>query len=90
MNVLFTDIAWGQYIYWQDSNPKTVVRINDLIKSIQREPFKGLGKPEALRQNLRGYWSRRITSEHRLVYRVRETKNGHRQIEIIACRYHYG
>ncbi len=90
MNLLFTEIAWKPYRHWQQTDQKIVTRINELIKSIQREPFKGLGKPEALRQNLRGYWSRRITSEHRLIYRIGDGKSGHRQVEIIACRFHYG
>ena len=70
MTTTFTDHGWSDYIYWQDYDPETLQRINDLIKDIKRDPFKGLGKPEPLRGNLAGYWSRRITDEHRLVYRA--------------------
>jgi toxin YoeB len=89
MKVLFSNTAWGQYQYWQTEDKKTLSRINDLIKAIQREPFKGIGKPEPLRQNLKGFWSRRINKEHRIVYRiVGKAKEGQR-IEILSCKFHY-
>lgn len=87
MNLFWTADAWQDYLSWQD-DPKTLAAINALIKDIAREPFKGIGKPEPLKHALQGWWSRRITSEHRLVYRV-SGKADARQIEIIQCRYHY-
>jgi len=89
MNILFSRTAWEQYLNWQKEDPKIVERIHELLKVIQRDPFKGMGKPEALRQNLRGYWSRRITSEHRLVYRIVGQNNEGQRVEILTCRYHY-
>ena len=85
MNVLFTDAAWQDYIHWQTEDRKTLKKINDLIKDIQRSAYEGIGKPEPLRHQLQGYWSRRIDLEHRLVYQVENNKT----IVIIACRYHY-
>ena len=84
-HLLFHSDAWNDYIYWQTQDRKTLERINTLIRECQREPFRGLGKPEPLKERLAGYWSRRIDSTHRLVYRA-----AHAQIEIVACRYHYG
>jgi toxin YoeB len=83
-NLLFTDASWADYEYWQTQDRKTLKRINELIKSARRTPFEGIGKPEALRENLSGYWSRRIDQEHRLVYEASDE-----QLTIIACRYHY-
>ncbi len=85
MNVLFTDAAWSDYLYWQAEDKKTLKKINDLIKEIKRSPYEGLGKPEPLRHQLQGYWSRRIDIEHRLIYKVEDRKT----LVIIACRYHY-
>jgi len=85
MNVLFTDAAWQDYVYWQTQDRKILKKINDLIKDIKRSPHEGLGKPEPLKHQLQGYWSRRIDLEHRLVYQVEANK----KIVIIACRYHY-
>lgn len=82
--VAFTDIGWDDYISWQEQDPKILAKINDLIDACKQNPFKGLGKPEPLVENLTGYWSRRITHEHRLVY-LPEDGN----IYIISCRYHY-
>lgn len=76
--------AWEDYLYWQQTDKKVLKRINDLIKECLRTPFVGIGKPEPLKGQLSGFWSRRITDEHRLVYRVGE--NG---IYILQCRYHY-
>ncbi len=89
MNVLFSKTAWEQYKNWQSRDEKVVERIHDLIKMIQREPYKGIGKPEPLRQNLKGYWSRRITSEHRLVYRITGLKNEAQRVEILTCEFYY-
>ena len=76
--------AWEDYLYWQKIDKNTLKRINELIKECLRTPFEGKGKPELLKANLSGYWSRRITDEHRLVYRVYENR-----IHILQCRLHY-
>ena len=81
----WTKEAWSDYIYWQTQDRKTLKRINKLILDSQRSPFEGIGKPEPLKENLSGFWSRRIDDTNRLVYAVDEN-----QITIIACRYHYG
>ena len=83
MRVTFTDDAWADYCSWSDDR-KMLTRINRLIGEALREPGAGIGKPEPLGQNLSGYWSRRITDEHRLVYRLDGTT-----LVILACRYHY-
>lgn len=88
MRLLWTSNAWDDYLHWQRADPATVSKINDLIKDIRRDPFRGLGKPEPLKNALQGWWSRRITQEDRLVYRV-SGKGDAQQIEIAACRYHY-
>ena len=76
--------AWEDYLYWQNHDKKVLRQINKLVKDITRSPFEGLGKPEPLRENLRGLWSRRINKEHRLVYLVRENT-----VLIFSCRGHY-
>lgn len=76
--------AWEEYLYWQTQDRKTLERINTLIKETMRHPFTGIGKPEPLKSNLSGWWSRRITREHRLVYKV-ENKS----LIILQCRFHY-
>lgn len=81
----WTKEAWSDYAYWQSQDRKTLKRINKLIIDTQRSPFSGLGKPEPLKENLSGFWSRRIDDTHRLVYAVDED-----QIIIITCRYRYG
>ncbi|WP_298407757.1 Txe/YoeB family addiction module toxin [Janthinobacterium sp.] len=83
-NVKFTDECFDDYVYWQGQDKKTLKRINALIKDAQRSPFEGIGKPEALKGNLSGFWSRRIDEVNRLVYAVQDD-----EIEIISCRYHY-
>lgn len=83
-NVKFTDEAWLSYLYWQTQDKKTLKRINDLIKETQRDPFIGIGKPEALKHSLSGLWSRRIDETNRLVYEATED-----DVVIISCRYHY-
>lgn len=70
MKLVFSDHAWEDYLYWQDNDPKLLARVNMLIKEIKREPFSGIGKPEPLKHALKGYWSRRINDEHRIVYSV--------------------
>lgn len=86
--VVFQSQAWIDYVDWQSTDAKLHARINLLIHECRRHPFTGIGKPEPLKRNLAGWWSRRITSEHRLVYRV--TNRGDAQaLEILSCRYHY-
>ncbi len=84
MLITFTKNAWEDYLYWQNTDKKVLKKINELIKDIQRTPFDGIGKPEALKFDLAGYWSRRVDHEHRLVYQVKE-----QSILVYACRYHY-
>jgi toxin YoeB len=81
----WTPAAWDDVIHWQANDPKQLRRINQLVEACLRDPFQGIGKPERLRENLSGCWSRRIDSEHRLVYRVEASL-----LLILACRYHYG
>lgn len=88
MKVIFATHAWSDYLYWQTADDKTLGRLNALIEECRRHPFKGTGKPEPLRGDLSGWWSRRITSEHRLVYRV-SGQAGDQRLEIAQCRYHY-
>lgn len=88
MKLVWADSAWQDYLHWQRVDAKILAAINDLIKDIGRDPFKGLGKPEPLEHALQGWWSRRITGEHRLVYRVSGSGKD-QQIEIAQCRYHY-
>ena len=80
----WTDEAWDDYVYWQSQDRKTLKRINKLIDSAKRDPFAGIGKPEMLKENLSGFWSRRIDEANRLVYAVTD-----QYITIISCRYHY-
>ncbi len=89
MDISFTTNAWEDLEYWIDNDPDTVTRIKNLIKSIRQDPFRGLGKPEPLRYDLKGYWSRRITSEHRIVYKVSGTKGVDQICLIIQYRFHY-
>lgn len=84
MKKVFSDHAWEDYLYWQEQDRKILKKINKLIKEIERDPYQGTGKPEPLRHGLSGYWSRRINSEHRLVYRVEKDS-----IFIAQLRYHY-
>lgn len=76
--------GWEDYVYWQTNDKKLLKKINELIKAALRSPFEGVGKPERLKENLAGYWSRRINDEHRVVYKVYEDR-----IHIIQCRFHY-
>ncbi|HFQ5221035.1 TPA: Txe/YoeB family addiction module toxin [Vibrio vulnificus] len=76
--------AWDDYLYWQTQDKKTLKRINKLINDVKRSPFEGIGKPEPLKENLSGFWSRRIDDTNRLVYAVDD-----KAITIISCRYHY-
>jgi toxin YoeB len=84
MKVVFAEHAWEDYLYWQKTDRKVLARINVLIREIQRDPFEGIGKPEPLQHALTGYWSRRITEEHRVVYRVEGDA-----VLLAQLRYHY-
>lgn len=88
MKLLWSEAAWEDYLSWQRVDPDTLHRINTLLQDIRRNPFKGLGKPEPLRGDLSGWWSRRISGDHRIVYRARGAGDEQR-LEIVACRYHY-
>lgn len=84
MNKIWFDEAWIDYIYWQTQDKKTLKRINSLIKDTERNPFEGIGKPEPLKGDLSGFWSRRIDDTNRFVYRINNDK-----LEILSCRGHY-
>ena len=82
--IRFVPDAWDAYLYWQDQDKKTLKRLNLLINAAARDPFVGIGKPEPLRGDLSGYWSRRIDEANRLVYRATES-----EVVVVACRFHY-
>jgi toxin YoeB len=84
MIISWTEFSWESYLYWQTTDKKIMKIINELIKDIKRSPFEGIGKPEPLKFDLAGKWSRRINDEHRLVYEIRN-----RELIIFQCRYHY-
>ncbi len=84
MKLLFSENAWQDYIYWQETDKKKLKRINTLIQDIQRNKYKGIGKPEPLKHNLSGFWSRRINNEHRIVYKIENDS-----ILLAQLRYHY-
>ncbi len=84
MKIIFSERAWEDYLYWQKTDKKILNRINSLIKDIQRDPYNGIGKPEALKHGLSGYWSRRIDDEHRILYKVEDDA-----LLLVQIRYHY-
>ena len=84
MTICWADEAWEDYLYWQQTDKRVLKRVNELIKDIRRNPFEGIGKPEPLKHQWAGYWSRRITEEHRLVYKYEDET-----VSIAQCRYHY-
>ena len=84
MKLIFAEKAWEDYLYWQKTDKKMLTRMNTLIKDIKREPFEGIGKPEALKHALSGYWSRRINDEHRIVYKIYQDS-----LLVAQLRYHY-
>jgi toxin YoeB len=84
VNLVFSDDAWEDYLYWHKAEPQTLKRIHQLIKEIMRDPYRGIGKPEPLKHAFQGYWARRITCEHRIVYRV---SGG--DLRIAQLRHHY-
>ncbi len=84
MRIVFSEIAWEDYTSWQTEDKKMLKKINELIKDIKRTPYEGIGKPESLKFDLSGFWSRRIDLEHRIVYQVIQ-----QELLIYSCRYHY-
>ena len=84
MKLIWSDKSWEEYLSWQSTDKKVLKKINSLIKDIKREPFEGIGKPEPLKYELQGCWSRRVTDEHRLVYEVENDA-----LYIVSCKYHY-
>ena len=89
MIINFTPHAWQDFSYWLETDADMALKIKELIKAIKQHPFKGIGKPEPLRHALKGFWSRRISAEHRLVYKVSGKKGLDQVCTIIQCRYHY-
>ena len=88
MKIGFTPLGWDHYLYWQANDAKMTGRINALLQDMRRSPFTGLGKPEPLRENWAGWWSRRIDGEHRLIYRV-VGKGDDQRLEVSQCCFHY-
>jgi toxin YoeB len=88
MNISFSPEAWEDFTFWVENDRKVLAKLLALLRECQRTPFSGLGKPEPLRGELKGYWSRRINQEHRLVYKV--SGGASQELEVVACRYHYG
>lgn len=84
MKILFSERAWEDYLYWQQTDKKMLNRVNNLIKDIQRNPHSGIGKPEPLKHGLSGYWSRRIDDEHRILYKIENDT-----LSLVQIRYHY-
>ena len=84
MKIIWSEKSWNDYLYWQSTDKKMLKKVNQLIKDIQRNPFEGIGKPEPLKYQFNGFWSRRISDEHRLVYEISENS-----IAIASCRFHY-
>jgi toxin YoeB len=88
VKLVFSERAWADYLHWQATDSAILTRINELIRDTSRSPFRGIGKPEPLQGPLKGLWSRRITQEHRLLYRI-SGKGDDQALEIAACRFHY-
>lgn len=89
MKLVFAEPGWEDYLHWQEEDRQLLLRVNKLLEECRRSPFRGMGKPEPLKGEYSGWWSRRITEEHRLVYRV-AGKPPDQALEIAQCRYHYG
>lgn len=89
MNIEFTKYAWEDFCYWTETDMEIALKIKELIKAIQQNPFNGIGKPEPLKHGLKGYWSRRITAEHRIIYKVSGKKGVDQKCSVIQCRFHY-
>jgi toxin YoeB len=84
VNIQFSSKGWEDYLYWQETDKKTLKKLHELMKDVSRSPYEGIGKPEPLKHALRGFWSRRITDEHRLVYKVEGNV-----LYVVQARYHY-
>lgn len=89
MRIEFTSNAWEEFNYWMEMDLDIAKKIKNLIKSIRQTPFKGIGKPEPLKYDLKGFWSRRISGEHRLVYKITGKKGENQMCTIVQCRFHY-
>ena len=89
MKLIFGPKGWADYLFWQENDRALLGRVNELIKDVRRTPFSGIGKPEPLLGDMKGWWSRRITGEHRLIYRI-TGKDPNKHLEIAQCRFHYG
>lgn len=88
MKLVFSGPSWSDYVFWQENDPTLLKRLNALISDTMRNPFQGIGKPEALRYEMSGWWSRRLSEEHRLVYRL-SGSGASQALEIASCRFHY-
>ncbi|MEL7159760.1 MAG: Txe/YoeB family addiction module toxin [Bacteroidota bacterium] len=89
MDIVFTPEGWNDFSYWITEDRAIVAKIQQLLRAIRQEPFRGIGKPEPLKQNYQGYWSRRINKEHRLVYRIAGKRGEDQRIIVVKCRFHY-
>ena len=89
MKIHFADDGWDDYLHWSRTDTTVHQRLNDLVEDVPQHPFTGLGKPEALKGDLSGWWSRRMTGQHRLMYRVQGRPGEDQRAEIVQCRYHY-
>lgn len=89
MQFVFTENGWDDFQYWIENDSSTAEKIKDLLNDIRKTPFQGLGKPEPLKYDLKGFWSRRITGEHRLVYGIEGKKGVNQQCVVLQCRFHY-
>lgn len=89
MQIVFTEHGWNDFSYWMENDPDIANKIKELLLAIRKDPFKGIGKPEPLRFSLKGYWSRRITGEHRLVYSIFGSKGVDQRCIVLQCRFHY-
>jgi len=89
MKVVFTELGWEEFSHWLEKDEGVARKIKELIDAIRKQPFQGIGKPEPLKHALKGYWSRRISGEHRIVYHISGTKGKDQTCTIIQCRFHY-
>jgi toxin YoeB len=89
MNFEFTENGWEDFNYWMDTDTSMVLKIKELLNDISKTPFTGIGKPEPLKYDLKGFWSKRISGEHRIVYKVEGKKNVDQKCYILQCRFHY-
>ncbi|MFT7252087.1 MAG: toxin YoeB [Flavobacterium sp.] len=89
MDIVFTQNAWEDFQYWMENDIDSALKIKELLRSVRQDPFRGIGKPEPLKYDLKGYWSRRINGEHRLVYKVVGTKGIDQKCILLQCRFHY-